>query len=170
MFRILSFLVCTLISLSSFSQDLFLEAKIQKWEGQHKYLIECIEMLDEQDLNFKPTDEEMNTLNLILHMGGNMLWITKDYLQGGDFTPLYDKKDLNKEELINHINSLFEYSTATLRDYPSHLLNTKVDFFAGEKNMLQLVELLDDHLTHHKGQLTVYMRLVGKKAPKFVGW
>lgn len=103
-------------------------------------------------------------------MGGNMLWIARDYMQGGDYNKLYDRKDLTKEELRKHMDSLFDYAIKTLDQYPVHLLKTKVDFFAGEKNMMQLVELMDDHMTHHKGQLTVYLRLVGKKAPRFVGW
>ncbi len=170
MLRILSILICLLICQSIFSQDAFLEAKIEKWKGQHKYMIECLELLEEKDLDFRPTVDEMNTRDLLLHMGSNILWITQDYLQGTGYKPLFNRKDLTKSELIKHMNSLFEFSTQTLKEYAPHLLKTRVDFFAGEKNMMQMVELLDDHLTHHKGQLTVYMRLCDKKAPKFVGW
>jgi len=49
-------------------------------------------------------------------------------------------------------------------------LDEKVDFFAGEKNKLQILNLLQDHVTHHRGQLAVYLNLKGIKPPAYTGW
>ncbi|HEA31501.1 MAG TPA: hypothetical protein ENH91_16165 [Leeuwenhoekiella sp.] len=38
-------------------------------------------------------------------------------------------------------------------------LAEKVDFFAGEKSKLQILNLMQDHVTHHRGQLVVYLNL-----------
>ncbi|WP_374662973.1 DinB family protein [Parasegetibacter sp. NRK P23] len=35
---------------------------------------------------------------------------------------------------------------------------------------LQIINLLSDHQTHHRGQLLVYLRLCGLTPPKYVGW
>jgi uncharacterized damage-inducible protein DinB len=68
------------------------------------------------------------------------------------------------------LNQAFELSMTALKNAENKDLSLKVDFFAGEKSLLQIIELMDDHLTHHKGQLAVYLRLNGITPPRFVGW
>ena len=47
---------------------------------------------------------------------------------------------------------------------------TTVEFFAGEKSKLQILNLLQDHVTHHRGQLIVYLNLKKIEPPSYVGW
>ena len=47
---------------------------------------------------------------------------------------------------------------------------SKVDFFAGPKTRSQIIQLVDDHHTHHRAQLIIYLRLLGIKPPRYVGW
>jgi len=35
---------------------------------------------------------------------------------------------------------------------------------------MQRPVLLNDHQTHHRGQLVVYLRLNGIKPPAYIGW
>jgi uncharacterized damage-inducible protein DinB len=49
-------------------------------------------------------------------------------------------------------------------------LSTQVDFFAGPKTKLQILNIIQDHVTHHRGQLIVYLNLKGIKPPEYVGW
>ena len=169
MMRLLTYLFL-LLPFFTYGQSTFLEVFKEKWEHQELYFLQCIDLLEEKDLDYKPTADEMTTRDLILHIGGNMKWISSDYLNGPLHTSLYDHKDLNKEQLTLHMKDLFAYTMTTLDNLEPHDLELRTDFFAGEKKLIQLVELMDDHLTHHKGQLTVYMRLCGKKAPRYVGW
>ena len=49
-------------------------------------------------------------------------------------------------------------------------LKDEVEFFAGPKTKLQILNLLQDHVTHHRGQLIVYLNLNEIKPPSYVGW
>ena len=49
-------------------------------------------------------------------------------------------------------------------------LKITVDFFAGPKSKLQILNLLQDHLSHHRGQLIVYLNLNNIKPPSYIGW
>lgn len=49
-------------------------------------------------------------------------------------------------------------------------LTTKVDFFARPKTKLQILNLMQDHVTHHRAQILVYLNLNEIKPPKYVGW
>lgn len=41
---------------------------------------------------------------------------------------------------------------------------------AGRMSKLQFINLLNDHQTHHRGQMMVYLRLNGIQPPEYMGW
>ena len=49
-------------------------------------------------------------------------------------------------------------------------LDEEVQFFAGPMSKRQILVLMNDHLTHHRGQMIVYVRLKGVKPPAYKGW
>ena len=49
-------------------------------------------------------------------------------------------------------------------------LNHIVDFVAGKMSRRRIMLLLTDHVTHHRGQLVVYLRLKGVEPPAYRGW
>lgn len=162
-------------SLLSYGQDNgsyrdFKKDNLEKINNQKKYLSSCLALLTDADLQFRPVPEELELRDLVLHIGQNMIWLSEDYLKGTKFKSDYKHKDLNLVELRFHMNKVFDFALATLSAQESEDYDERVTFFAGEKSRGQIVELLDDHITHHKGQLTVYLRLLGHKPPKFVGW
>ena len=46
----------------------------------------------------------------------------------------------------------------------------KLIFFAGPKSKFQILNLLEDHVTHHRGQLIVYLNFKNSIPPSFIGW
>lgn len=160
-----------LITQMGISQQSTFQSDLQeKFEGQIENLNQCISLLSQKDLDAKPNNENMNARDLVIHICRNMTWISQDYLQGGTFESPYDHKDLSLEELKNYVDLATTFALNSLKGVKVQNLNTKVDFFAGEKNIRQMMELMDDHLSHHKGQLTVYLRFFGKEPPRYRGW
>ncbi|MGK0251702.1 MAG: putative damage-inducible protein DinB, partial [Gammaproteobacteria bacterium] len=49
-------------------------------------------------------------------------------------------------------------------------LKGTVEFFAGPKSRMQILNLLQDHVTHHRGQLIVYLNLNSIEPPQYSGW
>jgi len=173
MSRIIPLLFIILASTSSYAQtgnEAFKIDFLEKWSNQKTYLLELLEMMPEEHYDFKPTEEEMTFKKLVIHITSNMLWLSKSYLEGGEFEALVRNADPSKAELIDYVSRAFDFAYQAAENTPPHYLETRVSFFAGEKNIRQMYELMDDHLTHHKGQLTVYLRLNGLKPPRFVGW
>lgn len=148
----------------------FKKDNLEKIENQKKYLSACLALINDSNLEYKPVPEELALRDLVLHIGQNMIWLSEEYLKGGKFRTEYKHKDLNLAELRNHMDLVFDFAIASLKLQEGRDYNERVKFFAGEKSRGQIAELLDDHITHHKGQLTVYLRLLGQKPPKFVGW
>lgn len=77
---------------------------------------------------------------------------------------------LTKGETIKLLVDGFDGVSAILKNTSADALSEKVEFFAGEKTKLQILNLLQDHVTHHRGQLIVYLNLNNIEPPKYVGW
>lgn len=166
LFLIISFTLST----SAKSQSIFLDAIKEKWQHNKEYVLKCAILMPEEQYDFKPTEEVSTFREQIIHMMSNMNWITKDYLHGPKLKHNLKTLDPSKEELISILSQAFDNAATALDAIKVSDLEVRVDFFAGEKNILQMIELMDDHLSLHKGQLVVYLRLNDLAPPRFVGW
>ena len=68
------------------------------------------------------------------------------------------------------MNIAFDKVTNIIKNISPDDLPSEVDFFAGKKSKLQMLNLMQDHVTHHIGQLIVYLNLNEIKPPKYSGW
>lgn len=143
-------------------------AFFKKWENSKEYLITIAEAMPEQDYNFKPTERQMSFKEQLLHIQNNMEWLSSTYFRGEktESTP----ENISKQELIESLTVSFNAVAKAVSETPERELEDTVDFFAGPKSKLQILNLLQDHLTHHRGQLIVYLNLKNIEPPKYVGW
>lgn len=153
------------------SQDHVIPTFLEKWENSKIYLVAIAEAMPSEKYDFKPTARQKGFQDQLLHIKSNMDWLGSTYF--GD--PKSNKKStdnskLTKEETIRLLIDGFDHVSAILKNTPSNTLMEKVDFFAGEKTKLQILNLLQDHVTHHRGQLIVYLNLNNIEPPKYVGW
>lgn len=153
-----------------FAQNDVIEAFLEKWENSKTYLIEIAKAMPEDKYNFKPTEREMSFGEQLLHIKGNMDWLSTSYFTDEEFEKKKDEITYSKEEIIAMLSNSFDAVSEIIKNTKSDALNEKVDFFAGEKTKLQILNLLQDHVTHHRGQLIVYLNLNEIVPPKYVGW
>lgn len=170
----ISFILILSISLSLRAQridSLFLEAAITKLQHSKEYTIKVANLMPEEKYLFKPTTSEMSFGEQLLHLSSNMGWLCSTYLNGSS-NPI-TKADMElqkKEEIISVLNKSYDYAINILQRFkPANLADT-VPFFAGPLNKLQIINILNDHQTHHRAQMIVYSRLNGIKPPDYVGW
>lgn len=142
-------------------------AFLKKWENSKKYLIEMIEAMPEESFDFKPTERQKTFMEQLAHIKGNMDWLSNSYFDGPKMEVSSAK---TKKEIIAELTASFNNIYEVIAIYDSSKYDEKVDFFAGEKSKLQILNLLQDHVTHHRGQIIVYLNLNNIKPPRFVGW
>ncbi len=146
------------------------EAHVTKWENSKAFMLECMELMPADQYNFKPSEDEMEFSKLCIHIIQNMVWLSGDYLDGGTFQNPEKDAEIGKEELMTLMTRALNFAGTALAQYPPHKWKTKVDFFAGEMPSIKIIHLMHDHMTHHRGQISVYLRLNGIKPPRYVGW
>lgn len=163
-------LIFTLISLNAFAQNETVEAFLEKWENSKNYLLDIAKAMPEDKYDFKPTEREMSFGAQLIHIKGNMDWLSTSYFTAEKFDKKKDENVYSKEEIITMLETSFNNVSEIIKNAKLESLNEKVEFFAGPKTRLQILNLLQDHVTHHRGQLIVYLNLNEIVPPKYVGW
>jgi len=76
----------------------------------------------------------------------------------------------SKSETITLLSEAFDNARKSIEKTPEAGLAETIDFFAGQKSKLQILNLLQDHVTHHRGQIIVYLNLKAIDPPSYSGW
>ena len=148
----------------------YLQEIQQKWQNARDYTMELAEAMPEDDYGFAPTEDQMPFQAQLLHIVSNMNWLSSAYLGGQKLN--YDLKapGYSKTEVLAILAEGFELAAAAIAALQPSQLEEPVEFFAGPMSKRQILTLMNDHLTHHRGQLAVYLRLQGVKPPRYRGW
>jgi uncharacterized damage-inducible protein DinB len=163
---------CYAFQLNAQSADtLFLEAAIVKLQHAKVYTLAVAGLMPAEFYAFRPSPKEMTFGEQLLHLSANLGWLSSTYLMAEE-NPVRqaDLKVTQKDSVIAVVNRAYGYAELVLRRFPSRELKDKVTFFAGPMNKLQIINLINDHQTHHRGQLLVYLRLKNITPPSYVGW
>lgn len=168
------FLVLILICSSSLmaQQTTPKDAFLEKWQNSKNYLLEIAQTMPQEKYNYQPTEREMTFKEQLLHIRENMLWLGTTYFSKEKFdrSALRDSLPENKKEIVEAITNAFDQVNLYVKSTEPKDFVIEVDFFAGKKSKLQILNLLQDHVTHHRGQLIVYLNLNELKPPRYVGW
>jgi len=163
------FVIALLLSSTLFAQQANVkDAFLEKWDHSKAYLVAMAQLMPEEDYNFKPTERQRSFVEQLEHIQGNMDWLSTKYFNRV-------KDDLatfpsEKEAIILSLENAFDAVGKAVAATSEEELKETVDFFAGPKSKLQILNLLLDHVTHHRGQIIVYMNLKGVDPPGYVGW
>jgi uncharacterized damage-inducible protein DinB len=159
-----------LVSNSMSSQQFVIDTFVEKWDNSKVYLVQMAEAMPEDKYDFKPSEREMSFREQVFHILQNMDWLSTTHFS----KEKYNKNDFSsiktKAQLISQISTSFDLAKANIIQNKNIDLSEKVDFFAGPKSKLQILNLMQDHATHHRGQLIVYLNLCQIQPPKYVGW
>jgi len=159
-----------LFSPSIRAQDAFLADFQLKWLNAREYTLAFAQAMPEAAYEFRPVPEEMTFAEQLKHMAGNMIWLSSSYLNGKPDHIDPSKTGNSKREIMAMLEQAFDYAQGTLKALKPSELDQTVNFFAGTLSRRRVVMLMSDHLTHHRGQLVVYLRLRGVTPPKYKGW
>jgi len=158
------------ISAKSNAQDSFLSDYKIKWQNAAEYTIAFAKAMPEDYYSYTPTPVEMTFREQLRHVAANIVWLNSSYLNGSSTHIDPSKAGNSKKEIIAMLEKTFAYATQTINGLTEKQLNDRVQFVAGEMTRRRIMLLLTDHVTHHRGQLVVYLRMKNVEPPKYVGW
>ncbi|AXG69105.1 DinB family protein [Kordia sp. SMS9] len=152
------------------AQDTPISAFLEKWENSKQYLVEMAEAMPEDKYDFKPTERQKTFKEQLLHIKQNMDWLSSTYFSKETKNDQKEATYTTKVEVIAALKIAFDNTATIIKKASPEELKEIVKFFAGPKTKLQILNLLQDHVSHHRGQLIVYLNLNGIKPPRYRGW
>ncbi|QHI37356.1 hypothetical protein IMCC3317_27350 [Kordia antarctica] len=163
------FLLVIFVSSFAKAQDTPISAFLEKWENSKDYLVEMAEAMPEDKYDYKPTERQKTFKEQLLHIKQNMDWLSNRYFAKATLENIKVTYP-TKAEVIEAMKTSFDNTATIIKTATPEDLKELVEFFAGQKTKLQILNLLQDHVTHHRGQLIVYLNLNDIKPPTYRGW
>lgn len=163
-------LLSALFVLECHAQSGYLEEMQQKWSNATEYTLEVARLMPAEGYDFKPTVEQISFAEQIIHLSNNINWLATDYLGAEKSESPPNKMATTKDELLGILEDALNRGALALRRTEDSRLDEKSDFFAGPMSKRQIITLMNDHLTHHRAQAIVYLRLRGISPPRYRGW
>lgn len=124
--------------------------------------------MPEEDYAFKPSERQMSFAEQLIHIQSNIDWLAATYFKKEEVE--ISTFENEKQRIIQDLKNSFNNAYHAFENTDVSELKATVEFFAGSKSKLQILNLLQDHVTHHRGQLIVYLNLKNVDPPKYVGW
>ena len=172
-------ILTSLVLLSSFVQPIFAQENdfikeyLERLEKSKEYLILVAETMPEDKYEFKATPESMSFAENLMHIGWAMDWHSQSLMGGREARDWNTDTELkvdnkSKKEMIFKISETFDKTIEFIENFATNRLEERLDYFGADRTKRQILLLLADHITHHRGQMLVYMRLNGLKPPRYV--
>lgn len=162
--------VILMLSASAQSNDSLLHHMSGKWENAKAYALKLAELMPEELYDYRPVAEVMSFREQLVHIAGNMHWLSSSYLFVKKETGSLANSNMRKTALIKYVEHAYNQAAVGHFNLNQHQLKERVPFFAGPITRQQILLLMHDHQTHHVGQLIIYLRLNGIKPVDYVGW
>ncbi|QOD59858.1 DinB family protein [Polaribacter haliotis] len=168
---IVLFASCT--SQSKTEQTDFIKDYLERLENSRKYLVLVAEEMPEDKYGFKATPESMSFAENLMHITWAMDWHCQSLLgerKARDWNTDNTLKVANKSkaEMIATINKTFDETIKFIKEFDTSKFNDRLDYLGLDRSKRQILLLLSDHVTHHRAQILVYLRLNGIKPPRYV--
>lgn len=142
------------------------------WQRSSTYLLEVARAMPADNYGYQPSEEVFTFGEQLLHIAANLYYLNATYISGQEPEDLdLDIEGKIKDEIIQNLQEALaqvdiSYQTlASGEDEEELMLFGRIA--ADKKRVLMLMR---DHITHHRGQLVVYLRLNDILPPSYVGW
>jgi len=154
-------------------QDKFIEDSIERLENSRKYLLLVADMMPEEKYGFKATDESLSFSENLMHIGYALDWHSQSLIGDREARvyqtdTIFKPANKTKTEMMARIDQTFTEAIALLQDVEPAQLDIELDYFGSTRSKRQIYMLLADHITHHRAQMLVSMRLNGLVPPRYV--
>ncbi len=135
----------------------------------------CVERVPMELNTWKPHEKSMQMGYLTLLVAEIPLWIAKSIEESViDFASFSHFQPQSNAELVKHLDENFARAKKALKNFSDEGLN-EMFYLKSKGETLMSMTKLDtvsssiNHLAHHRGQLTVYMRLNNIPVPSIYG-
>ena len=148
---------------------------LKELNAEYRATRACLERIPETLFEYKPHPKSMNLGYLSLLVAEIPLWVKHMVTDGEiDFVTFKHFTPTTNSELVNHFEENMEAARKALQETNDKALEEMFSLKANGKVLYTSPKKVDigvtlNHWVHHRGQLTVYMRLNNIDVPSIYG-
>ena len=161
------------ISQSGSAKSIFAKNFATVWQGAQDYTLEVAEAMPEEQYGFRGDEEVMSFEEQLVHITGNLYGLTSRFIKE-EQSPYQRPKaeELSKSEIIEQLKAAFVYVSAALDSMSEEEMQEAAPkFWAKEPTSKSTIFLLmRDHMTHHRAQCILFLRMNDIQPPRYRGW
>jgi uncharacterized damage-inducible protein DinB len=149
------------------------EMYLQTWEREFQTTLKILKAYPQEKLDLRPAEKSRSAKDLL------WTFVMEEKVIDGvvkgqiDFTNM-PKPPAMKQEIISTYEATHKEMVTKVKNLSEQELNTAIPFMVAPKQMGQVkrsdilwMMLMDS--VHHRGQLSVYLRVAGAKVPSIYG-
>lgn len=152
-------------------------AFLQEIESETQNTRRVLERIETKDFDFKPHEKSMTLGELATHIVELHNWVSLAITkQRFDFHENPVKFKIDKaEDLMSMFEDGYESNKSAVESFSDEDLHSVWTLSAGDHIITQVSKIeafrfiIQNHLIHHRGQLTVYLRLLNIAVPGLYG-
>ena len=155
--------------------DVKTQSYLHELNSEYKATRACLEKIPETLYDYKPHPKSMNLGYLTLLVAEIPLWIKHMVTDGEiDFVTFKHFQPKTTAELVAHFEENMEAARKALQETTDEDLQSSFSLKANGQLLYSSPKIVDigttlNHWVHHRGQLTVYMRLNDIAVPSIYG-
>jgi uncharacterized damage-inducible protein DinB len=138
------------------------------WQNAKLYTEKVAAAMPQQHYTKRPTQDMRTFAEILEHIGEVIQYIASYAVK----IPIerYGGASYDKPALIDFVKLAYDNIAEAVGRLDDTDFEKTVSFWAGESSVRKILNFTNDHSTHHRGQLTIYLRLQGIKPPSYIGW
>lgn len=151
------------------------QSYLQELNAEYRATRKCLESISETLFDYKPHPKSMTMGYLALLVAEIPLWIKHMVVDSEiDFVTFKHITPKTTEELVNHFEENMEAARQALQNVTDEDLQSSFSLKANGQLLYTSAKIVDvgttlNHWVHHRGQLTVYMRMNDIAVPSIYG-
>jgi len=143
---------------------------INDWERAKAYTIDYLNTMPADKYSFKATDSTRSFAQQMLHLAQSNVNIIA-YAAGatniiGDRILEDSKTAQTKDSVMYYVVASYDLAINGLKKMNMASLTEKIKFYMWEETRFALLLKGFEHQSHHRGQTTIYIRLLGLHPPQ----
>jgi uncharacterized damage-inducible protein DinB len=139
------------------------------WDKAKEYTMEFAQAMSDEQYGFKPTKEVFSFADQLLHVAGSNYWFFSALK--GEKPPVPEEElkseGKSKEDVLKILKDSFALGDSYVEGLTDEVANEELAVGKNKIIKWKLVLFAVDHLSHHRGQMVVYLRLNGIKPPQY---
>lgn len=149
----------------------FLEEYPEVWKRSVVYTVAVVQAMPEVLYEYEAYPGGMSFREQQLHLVDNISFLSE--LITEETKQFYNKEDiysLKKAQVIEILKNAFKHVAILIENTEPGELSQKIMIKKEEVSKQNIFYLIRNHVTHHRAQSVVYLRLKGLEVPEYVGW